>query len=191
MPSQNPAYPHTDKLEARFIKDIQERGITHTLTWIDQWFEAEARAYIDDQVEQAMSSMHGEWTNAHAKQEVRHLFELTTAHDCMAGRDPFRQSSSVGATARERALLSAGLHIIKNSPVQIQAVPGVVLREGQPVLVSEKDIKPTDVRLGVQAPQQGSMRERLWARIAELRDKHFVPDASENEANGNSRPRER
>lgn len=194
MSSSSPDYPHTEKLEARFIKAVQEKGITHVLTWIDQWYAAEAEAFVADQARNteawARSEAPGKWTNKQAEQEARHLITLLVAYDCSSGRDPFRQSSSIGATARDRALLSTCMDIIKREPSNSTPISGVVLRDGNPVLVRENEIRPSDVRLSVQGAPQETMKDWIWSRIGELRDKYYVPDAETDGEKVRGRPGE-
>jgi len=57
-------------------------------------------------------------------------------------------------------------------PAQQEPVSGVVIREGMPTLLRDRDIKPTDARLYTSPPAQRTWVGLLWGNLPEDGQNH-------------------
>lgn len=108
--------PNMDRVTAKFLEEVQTKGLSHTLQWIDSWYRQEAEAWIHDQAHQAeLAEGPGTWKSTSEQQETRRLLVQATAVRNLHGLDPLSQSSMMGSTMRTRALASVAIRMFQAS----------------------------------------------------------------------------
>lgn len=119
--------PYMDAVTQNFIKAVKDKGMTHVMQWMDEWYAKEAEASLRDEVHQAMSSRMdamgrgGRWGTMHARQEASHALTKLVALRHLLSTDPSQQSSQAGSTQRNRSIAAAALKLLKESDCAISA----------------------------------------------------------------------
>lgn len=124
MPAQNSQEnptPHMDAVTTLFIMEVQQKGLTHVLNWMDDWYLKEAEASIHDEVLQAMNNRMayigegGRWDTLFNRQQASHALMRLVATRHLLSIDPSRQSSQAGSTQRNRCLAAAALKLLNQA----------------------------------------------------------------------------
>lgn len=122
--------PHADEVQRQLIEELQKSGITHVLSWMDEWYHKEALAYWRDQVHQSMPrETDGKWNKPKFEQEAAHLRMALCIKHALLTADPARQSTQAGSTHLRRARISAAAELHRALPRDIQEISVEAVRD--------------------------------------------------------------
>jgi hypothetical protein len=95
--------PKTQTLQEQFIKEIQEKGMEHALTWIGSWYERLAEAQLADR----LNDMPVEYHKVHLLEESQGLARVAANYSTSIGQNALQHARvAVTSKAAERALMS-------------------------------------------------------------------------------------